>query len=321
MRIEKILFLILTIVSGLLVDMPSGFCQAKKPTAMVVPSDIYCIRNGFFKEVEVYGETNRIPDYKRLFQEDSDMRAIITSINGFMSKEEFPLKDLEAELKNLANTRMEEDVVTDQSGQELKQSLLDKVKSTARADIILDIDFEFKRNGPERMLSLNLKGLDAYTNKQIATCPVLGRPSANTSLDIMLLEDNYTRLTEFTSDLQRHFDDLMANGREVILEFRISQGAEADLESEFGDEELSETIEYWLDELCVKARYNLSVATENRLRVEQARIPLYNEKGRALDARRFMRIIEKRLEKPPYNFSCRINTRGLGEAWLILGGN
>jgi len=246
---------------------------------------------------------------------------MITSINGFMTKEGFPLKDLEAELKNLANAGMEAEVILDQQGNPLKESLLDKVQNTAKADIVLDVDFEFKRNGPEKMLSLNLKGLDAYTHKQIATCPILGRPSANASIDVMLLEDNYTRLTEFTADLQRYFDDLMENGREVVLEFRVSTGAQVDFETEFGDEELSETLENWLDELCVKSRYSLTIATENRMRVEQARIPLYDEKNTAIDTRRFVRIIERRLEKPPYDLSCRINTRGLGEAWLIIGAN
>ncbi|MCB0383400.1 MAG: hypothetical protein KDD05_08920, partial [Psychroserpens sp.] len=49
----------------------SSFGQAKKPTLMVVPSDVWCNQNGYMIEFDNQGSTIRIPDYKRAFQENA----------------------------------------------------------------------------------------------------------------------------------------------------------------------------------------------------------------------------------------------------------
>ncbi|HRP60678.1 MAG TPA: DUF6175 family protein, partial [Vicingus sp.] len=58
-----------------------AFGQAKKPTIMVVPSDNWCITNGFFLEFDNQGTKVKIPDYKRAFQENSDLNLVISSLN------------------------------------------------------------------------------------------------------------------------------------------------------------------------------------------------------------------------------------------------
>ena len=46
-----------------------AFGQAKKPTLMVVPSDNWCITNGYSIQFDNQGTVETIPDYKRAFQE------------------------------------------------------------------------------------------------------------------------------------------------------------------------------------------------------------------------------------------------------------
>ena len=48
--------------------------QIKKPELMVFPSDEWCIRNGYFTEVDNMGTTTRIPNYKQALQEDMGLR-------------------------------------------------------------------------------------------------------------------------------------------------------------------------------------------------------------------------------------------------------
>ena len=51
----------------------------------------------------------------------------------------------------------------------------------------------------------------------------------------MLEEAVVDKMDAFVSQLQKHFDDLMANGREVALEVRVfDNGSGVNLESEFG---------------------------------------------------------------------------------------
>ena len=47
--------------------------QAKKPTLMVVPSDVWCNQNGYMLEFDNEGSVQKLPDYKKAFQENSDL--------------------------------------------------------------------------------------------------------------------------------------------------------------------------------------------------------------------------------------------------------
>ena len=53
--------------------------------------------------------------------------------------------------------------------------------------------------------------------------------------------------------------------------------------------------------------------------LSKVRIPLQDEKGRAMDARAFATQLRKYLQQPPYSITSKVIIRGLGEAVLILG--
>ena len=69
----------------------------------------------------------------------------------------------------------------------------------------------------------------------------------------------------------------------------------------------------------VKGRFNMSDASENKIRFEQVRIPLYDKNNLAIDARAFAKNLQKYLKAEPFKFEVKLMTRGLGEAILIIG--
>lgn len=298
--------------------------QAKKPSIMVVPSDVYCISKKFMTVFDDQGVKKQTPDYQRIFQEDRDLRAIISGINNFMNEQGFPLIDMEATLKSLDIEDQEEEVMLDKGGNELAESLLDKVKRRAKADIILDLDFVIKNNGPEKIMTFNLKGIDAYTNKQIAGFEGVGRPSVNTNVEIMLREDNYTRMSEFNTSLVKHFELMFKEGREVTIVVRLTADPPVDFETEFGDLELSEVIDDWFNKNAFKeannpnARYSVGDMSDVRMPIT-AKIPIYDAKGKAIDAREFAQQLRKFLKAAPYNITATVRSRGLGQAHVIIG--
>ena len=94
---------------------------------------------------------------------------------------------------------------------------------------------------------------------------------------------------------------------------------ENDLETEYEGNELTDCIQDWLAEHTVNAAYNLSDGTETFVQFEQVRIPLLDQRGRAMDARAFATELRKYLQKPPYNITSKVMMRGLGEAIIVLG--
>ena len=49
----------------------SAFSQAKKPTIMILPSDVWCNTNGYMMEFDNQGTKVKVPDYKKAFQENA----------------------------------------------------------------------------------------------------------------------------------------------------------------------------------------------------------------------------------------------------------
>src|SRR5690554_3982 len=300
-----------------------GFSQAKKPTLMVVPSDAWCNQNGYMISYNDQGTTVKIPDYKRAFQENAEVLQVISQINGLMSERGFPLKNMESAIKTLESNAAEDNMRTSKnSGSEVNESPIDALKKVAKADIILQLTWTVNKTGPKKSISFNLQGLDAYTDKQIATAVGTGDPSFSAETSVLLSEAVLAHMDNFTETLQIHFDDMFENGREIVVRIQTWDDWDGDLETEYGNdnEELGFIIENWLDDNAVKGRFSTTDMTETMALFEQVRMPLFNEKGRAIDARRFVKELSDYLKNSPYNIPNKLVMKGLGRATIILGG-
>ncbi len=297
------------------------FSQAKKPTLMVVPSDVWCIERGYYLTFNNQGTPIRIPDYKRAFQENSQVNQVISQINGLMAERGFPLKNMETVIRSLQMDSAEDNMRSSKtSGSNINESSIDALKKVAKADIIIQLTWSLNKVGPKKSVNFNLQGLDAYTNKQIATANGTGAPSFSAELPVLLSEAVIAHMDNFTAGLQDHFDDMFINGREIIVRIQTWEDWNEDLESEFNGEELGYLIEDWLTDNTVKGRFSTTDMTESMALFEQVRIPVLNNSGRAIDARRYLRDLSKYLSNSPYNIPNKLVMKGLGRATLILGG-
>lgn len=307
----------------LAISVSAASAQAKKPTLMVVPSDNWCIKNGYTTTFDEMGTIKTIPDYKLALQNETDLLMTIGKINTLMADRGFPLVNMETAIKNMERESAEVAMMSSKSGGNLVESPIDILQRTANADIIIQLTYVINQEGPRRSITFMLQGLDAYTKKQIAGAQGTGEPSFATQTPVLLEEAVLAHIDDFNSRLQVHFDDLFTNGREVVFQARIFDGSPIDLEEEFNfrneNLELGEIIENWVSENTVQGRFSTNTYTQNVIRFEQVRIPLYDDKGRANDTRRWLRDLRTLLSKSPFNQQSKIYTRGLGEVWLIIG--
>lgn len=123
----------------------------------------------------------------------------------------------------------------------------------------------------------------------------------------------------FAAQLQSHYDDVFSNGREIVLSVKRWNNWDKNLETEIDDKEITDHINEWMQKNTVKGRFNMNDATENKIKFEQVRIPLFDVNNNALDARQFAKGLQKFLKAAPFNFEVKLMTRGLGEAILVLG--
>ncbi len=296
------------------------FGQAKKPTLMILPSDNWCVQRYFMTEFDNQGTKQKVPNYKQAFQEDTEIGQVISKIGSLMIDKGFPLKDAEQEIKAI-EARTAEDNMTSSttSGSSLAESPLDKLKNKAKADIIIQIWWKVNKTDQGKSTSFVLEAFDAYTSKRIASASGNGTPNNADIVPVLLEKAIVSYIDPFAAQLQSHFDDLLTNGREVILTVKRWENWDKNLETEINGDEITDHIKKWLDENTVQKRYNMSDATENKIRFEQVRIPVFDKDNNPLDARQFAKGLQKYLKAPPFSFEVKLMTRGLGEAIIVLG--
>ncbi len=194
-----------------------------------------------------------------------------------------------------------------------------KLKKTAKADIILQLTWDVLATGPKKSVRFNLQGLDSYSNKQVAGAQGTGEPSFSAEVAVLLEEAVLSKMDNFVTSLQSHFDDMFENGREVVIRIKKFDSWSDDLEKEYNGKQLGEIIEDWVQANTVKNRFSKTDYTENMMLFEQVRMPLYDASNKALDTRNFVRNLQKLIEAPPYSIPCKLTMKGLGQATLTLG--
>jgi len=309
------LFLILVLIAANFV-----FAQAKKPTIMVLPSDNWCEQRFFMTEFDNQGSKQKVPNYKQAFQEDTEIGQVISKIGSLMIDRGFPLKDAEQELKAIEARAAEDNMTTSTStGSSIAESPVDVLKNKAKADIIIQIWWKVTKTDAGKVLSFTVEAFDAYTNKRIAAATGNSEPNNTAIVPVLLEQALLSKIDPFVNQLQQHFDDMLVNGREIRLTVKRWNTWQYTLEDEIVGEEITDHINNWMQTNTVNKRFNMSDASENIIRFEQVRIPIYDANGNPIDARAFAKGLQKHLKSTPYNFEVKLVTRGLGEAILILG--
>ncbi len=312
---------------GIIQSMKEVASEIKMPTIMIIPSDIFCNKNGYTMEFDDMGTVKTVSDYKKAMQNDEALRLVIAKIQEMYATRGYPVKDLEQELKNLEQESAELAMLSSKSwGAMVAESPVDILKRTAKADILLDLDFSVKMQGPKKYITFNLRGLDAYTSKVISSTAGTGEPSLTAQPELLLEEAVLAYIDKFNVQIMSHFEDIIENGREVEIMVRIWDTAPVDLEEFYdvdGEElELLEVIDFWMEDNTVNGMFSNADNSENFIKYEQVRIPLtYERSGRVrdMDTRRFVSNLRSYLRKDPFSLECKIYQRGLGEAWLIIG--
>lgn len=237
-----------------------------------------------------------------------------------MADRGFPLKDLQSVTKSISQQNAESNMIQSKtSGAVLAENPIDRIRRTAKADIIMQLTWSINRMGPKYSLTYNLQGLDSYTNKQIAGVQGTSKQTISAELPILLEEAVLSNMDDFCKQLMAHFEDIHANGREVAVTVRVfDNGSGLDLETEYEGTELTEIIDEWMSENTVNNVFNKSDASETFIQYEQVRIPLYKENGMQMDTESFVRSLRTYLRKQ-YQIESKVMTRGLGHCILVLG--
>ena len=274
--------------------------KAKKPRVVVVPSDRLLKSMNLLTETDDMGATSWVANYEKAFL-DNDLQAAMSKFNELMKDRGFEVTSLEQELK--------------------------LVKNDPNHPIPLDIKIEFsytvKKQGPRSTVMFTLEAFDAYSNKSIASASGTGQPAIGVDAATLLQEAVINYLDKFNSQLQSTFESYLTSGRESRLTVQVAEGLS--LEKEISDKTIAQHVEDWLTAHCVQQAFSIDDQNDERMSVSQAMMPLFNEQGRAVDARVFYRELAKYLkslglnvEGPRSGATASGMTGALGSAVLTI---
>ncbi len=297
-----------------------GQTAAKKTSFMVMPHDKWMTANGFYTKIDNQGVEDNVFNYKKAILEHPDLLAVIAKVEGILNERGLKIINLEGKLNAQNNDNAEKMVLQSKTSKSsVTENAYDKLMKTAKADILVKIDWVVVSMGPKKQISFTMQGIDSYTSQAVATVTDPGSaPSFESSTPVLLEEAVLKKMDLFISQIETHAADVFENGRKVKFYIEKWDSWGSDFETEFNGKELREIIEDWMRENTIKGAFE-STSGENDIEID-ARIPVYDEKGYGMSATMFLRGLNKYLKAPPFTIENKIMDKyGLGKSKLILG--
>ena len=298
-----------------------GFSQkVKKSSFMVMPHEKWMITNNFYNTVDNQGQEDYVFNYKKAILESPDLLPVVAKIEGILKERGKKLISLNEKINAINQDNAEKIVLQSKTSKAaVTENAFDKLMKTAKADVLVQIDWTVTTIGPKRQINFTLYGVDAYTNEPIAVVSDPGgMPSFEASLPVLLEEAVLKKVDDFLARIDAYNDDMIENGRKVKLIVEKFDSWNGDFEKEYNGKELREILEDWMRSNTVKGSFE-STSGENDITFD-ARIPLFDENNNGIAATNFIRNLSKFLKAAPYTIENKlIDKYGLGKSKLILG--
>ena len=292
----------------------------KKPSIIILPSDNWCTERYFIQKFDNQGTITEMTDYERAFKEDVELPMVISTVGGFLAEKGYAVKDAEQATKNLRITIAENNATMSKSGISLAENTLDVIKNRVKADILVQISWTYLGSGVNQTTQFTIEAFDCYSGFRIpATITGFGKGSKSSIVSV-LEKGIPSKLGGFDKKLQTYFDELSGKGREISLDVRRWADWENDFDTEYDGETLTDIIEKWIADNTVNSSYNMTESDENIAKFEQVHIPVFNDRGTAMDARNFASKFRVFL-KNKLGIPAKVISSGLGRAVIILGDN
>lgn len=223
-------------------------CYAQKamtpPHVMVVPDLIYCKSHGYTRQFNNNGITEVIPDYEKALSEDPSLHAALTQVAQLITDNNSDIVIVDI-IEAINNAKADAAMAAANAGDE-SESIDESIIRNSEADILIKVQFDIVKNGPEYRVSYVLNGTDAYTNRNFAPVSGMGKGSTSTNPVVLLREAVFENMAPFTTKLTDYYFSMIEKGRMVAFEIKTTSTSAVNMNSKVGEYTLREQIEDFL---------------------------------------------------------------------------
>lgn len=255
-----------------------------QPTIMVVP---------FTKEGQ---------DIRRVIDGDVNKRAVLTSIKEAFDSRGFSTVDFLGKYKAMS--------ASSAFNERNQTELMDELIANSGADIYITAEIDINMSNSGNAINIIMTAYDTSTGTSLAN--KVGNSGRFYSSDIPKLADLAIKknMDIFLDNLQGKFNDIVANGRSIMIEFGIDQESEWKMSSEMPDTGnlLSDELELWMEENAYKNYYHIQGTTDNTMIFDDVKIPLKDPAtGRNYNINKFAMLLNRFFNAKGIKISRRTN--------------
>ncbi len=214
------------------------------PHIMIVPDMIYCKTHSYIQEFDNNGITETVPDYERALSEDPSLHSVLTQIAQLITDRNSDIVVVDL-LEAINNAKADQAMAAANSGDQ-SESVDEAIIRNSNADILVKVQFDLLKHGPQYQVSYTLTGTDAYTNRMFAPVEGMGAPSTSANPVVLLRAAVIDRMDAFLEKMLSYYKNMTTNGRMVAFEIKTTSTTGVSMSSKVGDVTLRELIEDFL---------------------------------------------------------------------------
>lgn len=225
-------------------------------------------------------------DIRKSLDVSNEKRQVIAQISGAFADRGFSTKDFFANFKSVSqNAAFEDGAQTDLKSQIIQSS---------GADIFVEADISINQQRDGNSVRVVIKAYEASTAKVLAS--KIGDSGKFYTSDIGKLGAKAVAkaIDGFLTTMQQSFNDIIINGRSIVINISFDEMSDYDTTSEIGDEgdELRDLLEIWMEENSYKNYYHIQGTTAKKMIFDDVRIPLKDPKtGNNYNINKFSRSL------------------------------
>ena len=224
-------------------------------------------------------------DIRKSLDISNDKRQVIAQISGAFADKGFATKDFYANFKSVSNNAAFED----DSQTDLKSLII----ASSGADIFVEADISINRQNDGNSVRVVLKAYEASTARVLAS--KIGDSGRFYTTDIGKLGAKAVEkaMEGFLTTMQQSFNDIVVNGRSIVVNVSFNEMSDYDTTSEVGDsgDELRDVLEEWMENNSYKNYYHIQGTTAKKMIFDDVRIPLKDENGNNYNINKFSRSL------------------------------
>jgi len=284
---KKVTFLLLLVFCGSAILKAQNVVSVQ-PKIMVLP---------YIKQGE---------DYRTILEDDVNKRIVLTKIKEAFDNEGFTTVDLVAKLKSLSQSAaFQEDNQTD-----LKKMVVEQ----SGADVYVEAEISCNFSGSGNSVKMILTAYEVSSGNSLSN--KVGDSGRFYTSDVGALASKAVSKVakEFLATMQMKFDEIVANGRSIVINFGFLDSSALSMDSEVGNDgnPLKDELELWMEENAYKNQYHIQGTVAKSMIFDDVKIPLRDPAtGRNFNVNKFMMKLRKHLRGLGLAFEENINGSSL----------